>query len=157
MKRWFAALLLLLPASAFAQASQSNWDNLKELAPGQQIEIVLNDAKGYKAEFQSVSDDAIVVRLKTGDQTLERQTILRISTQGRSHRRRNVLIGLAAGTGAGIIVGVASPELGQGKCPQGSCIDAGTASLTGAAGAAAGAVLGAAIPTGRWHDVYRAR
>jgi hypothetical protein len=159
MKRLIEAqlLLLLLPRFGLAQAAPNNWDNLKQLAPGQQIRVVLNDAKSYKAGFQSVTDDAIVVRLATGDQTFERQNVLRVSTQGNNHRRRNALIGLAVGMGAGIIVGVASPELGQGKCAQGSCVDAGTASLTGAAGAAVGAVTGAVIPTGGWHDVYRAR
>ena len=159
MKRVIETLLLLCLVSgcSLAQSPQSNWDNLKQLAPGQQIRIVLNDAKSYKAGFQSVTDDAIVVRLANDDQTFERQSVLRVSTQGKNHRRRNALIGLAVGTGAGIIVGVASPELGQGKCAQGSCVNAGTASLTGAAGAAAGAVVGAVIPTGRWHDVYRAR
>jgi hypothetical protein len=159
MRRVIEAMLILLlvPGFNFAQSPQRNWDNLKQLAPGQPIWIVLNDAKSYKAEFQGVSSDAIVVRLATGDQAFERQSVLRISTQGKSQRGRNALIGLAVGTGAGIIVGVASPELGQGKCSQGSCIDVGQVSALGVAGAAAGAVLGAVIPTGGWHDVYRAR
>ena len=152
MKRYIAALLLLLPASAFAQASQSNWDNLKELAPGQQIKIVLNGAKAYKAEFQSVSDDAIVVRLAPGDQTFERQNILRVSTKGRSHRLRNALIG--AGIGGGVVAA------GLGACsgyrevvPCG-----GTGAGIGAGiGGAWGGVIGAVVPTGGWHDVYRAR
>jgi hypothetical protein len=59
--------------------------------------------------------------------------------------------------GAGIIVGVASPELGQGKCSQGSCVNATSVPVAGVAGAAAGAGLGAAIPTHGWHEVYRAR
>lgn len=159
MRRVIEAMLILLlvPGFNFAQSSQSNWDNLKQLAPGQPIWIVLNDAKSYKAEFQGVSSDAIVVCLATGDQTFEWQSVLRVSTQGRSHRRRNALLGLAMGTGAGVIVGVASPELGQGKCSQGSCVDAGQVLALGVAGAAAGAVVGAVIPTGGWHDVYRAR
>ena len=159
MKRVIGALLLslLLPGLDFAQSSQSDWDDLKQLAAGQQIRIVLNDAKSYNAAFQSVTGDAIVVRLANGDQTFERQSVLRVSTQGKSHRGRNALIGLAVGTGAGIIVGAASPELGQGTCGQGSCVNAASVALPGAAGAVVGAVIGAAIPTGRWHDVYRAR
>ena len=157
MKRVVETLLLLLlvPGFSLAQSSQNNWDDLKQLAPGQQIRIVLNDAKSYKAEFQSVTGEAVVVRLATGDQTFERQTVLRVSTQSKSHRGRNALIGLAVGTGAGLIVGAASPELGQGTCGQGSCVNAASVALPGAAGAVVGAVIGAVIPTGRWHDVYR--
>jgi len=150
-------LLLLVPGFGWARSSQNSWDNLKQLAPGQQIRIVLSDAKSYSGQFRSLMDAGIVVRLATGDQAFERQSVLRISTQGKSHRGRNTLIGLAVGTGAGIIVGVASPELGQGKCAQGSCLDAASVALPGVAGAAVGAGLGAAIPTHGWHDVYRAR
>jgi len=140
-----------------AKSPQANWDNLKGLAPGDDIRIVLNDTKSYGAKFQSLSDEAIVVRLVTGEQTFERQNVLRVSTRGKGHRGRNALIGLAVGAGAGVIVAVASPELGTGKCAQGSCVDAGTVSVVGFLAGVLGAGLGAAIPSGGWHDVYRAR
>jgi hypothetical protein len=148
--------LLLVPAFAMAQFAKDSWDSLKQLASGQQIRIVLNDAKSYGGRFQSVSNDGLIVRTGGGEQTFERQNVLRVSTKGRSHRGRNALIGLAVGAGAGVIVAVASPELGTGKCAQGSCVDAGTVSMVGFWGGALGAGLGAAIPTGGWHDVYRA-
>jgi hypothetical protein len=139
------------------KSTQANWESLKQLAPGQEVRVVLNDAKSYGGQFQSVSDDGIVLRLGKDSQTFERQNVLRVSTRGKSHRGRNALIGLAVGAGAGVVVGVASPELGQGKCAQGSCVDAGTVSMVGFWGGVLGAGLGAAIPTGGWHDVYRAR
>ena len=148
--------LLLVPALSFAESSQSRWNDIKQLAAGQQIRIVLNDAKSYEAKFQSVTDEAVVVRLATGERTFERQNVLRVSTRGKRHRGRNALIGLAVGAGAGVIIAVASPELGTGKCAQGSCVDAGTISQLGVVGGAVGAGLGAAIPTGAWYDVYRA-
>ncbi len=140
-----------------AKSRQANWENLKRLAPGQQIRVVLKDAKAYTGQFHSLSDEGLVIRTGGGEQTVERPSILRVSTQGKSHRGRNALIGLAVGAGAGVIVGVASPELGQGKCAQGSCINAVAPTLTGFVGAVAGAGLGAVLPTGGWRDVYRAR
>lgn len=140
-----------------AQSPQANWDNLKQLAPGQQIRVVLTDAKAYTGQLHSVSDEGLVIRTGGGEQTVERQNILRVSSQGKSHRGRNALIGLAVGAGAGVVVGVASPELGQGKCGQGSCTNAESAALAGFLGAAVGTGLGAVLPTGGWHDVYRAR
>ena len=148
--------VLLVSALSFAESSQSRWNDIKQLAAGQQIRIVLNDAKSYEAKFQSVTDEAVVVRLATGERTFERQNVLRVSTRGKRHRGRNALIGLAFGASAGVIVAVASPELGTGKCAQGSCVDAGTISQLGIVGGAVGAGLGAAIPTGGWRDVYRA-
>jgi RNase P/RNase MRP subunit p29 len=140
-----------------AQSAQDSWDNVKQLKPGQQIRVVLNDAKSYTGQMGSVSDEGLVIRTGGGEQTLERQNILRVSSQGKSHRGRNALIGLAVGAGAGVVIGVASPELGQGKCAQGSCINAEAPTLTGFVGAAAGTALGAVLPTGGWHDVYRTR
>jgi len=148
--------VLLVSALSFAESSQSRWNDIKQLAAGQQIRIVLNDAKSYEAKFQSVTDEAVVVRLATGERTFERQNVLRVSTRGKRHRGRNALIGLAFGASAGVIVAVASPELGTGKCAQGSCVDAGTISQLGIVGGAVGAGVGAAIPTGGWRDVYRA-
>jgi hypothetical protein len=123
--------LLLVPAFALAQSASDSWDNLKQLASGQEVQVVLNDAKSYSGHFQSVSDDGIVLRRGKDSQTCERQNVLRVSTRGKSHRGRNALIGLAVGAGAGVIVAVASPELGTGKCAQGSCVDAGTVSSWG--------------------------
>ena len=149
--------LFLIPVFALAQQARDSWDNLKSLATGQQIQVVLNDAKAYTGQLHSVSDEGLVIRTGGGEQTVERQNILRVSSQGKSHRGRNALIGLAVGAGAGVAVGVASPELGQGKCAQGSCFNAESAALGGFVGAAIGTGLGAVLPTGGWHDVYRAR
>jgi hypothetical protein len=140
--------------AAEPQSAQANWESLKKLAIGQQIRVVLNDAKFYSGQFQSVSDEGLVVRSGGGEQTFARPSILRVSTKGGSHRGRNALIG--AGVGAG--VGAAA----FGVCPQGGYREV---IPCGGRGAAIGAVLlapmgaavGAAMPTGGWHDVYRAR
>jgi len=162
MKRLVLTILSLVFVSSLAVAAAktdaSSWDNLKELGPGMEVKIVLNDAREYSGEFKAVTDEALVLRLATGaEQSFARRDVLRVSTEGKKHRTRNTLIGLAIGTGAGVIVGVASPELGQGTCAHGSCINAESAAVTGIVGAAAGAAVGAAIPTGGWRDVYRAR
>jgi hypothetical protein len=150
-------LMAVSLCAAESTGSKGNWDNLRKLAPGDNIRIVLNDMKSYPANFQSVSDEAIVLRLETGEQSFAREGVLRVSAKSQSHRRRNAFIGLVVGGAAGAIVAVASPELGQGTCSQGSCIDAGTVSALGFAGGGLGAGIGAAIPTGGWYDVYRAR
>jgi len=149
MKRVIETLLLLLlvPGLSLAQSSQNNWDNLKQLAPGQQIRIVLNDAKSYEAKFQSVTDEGIVVRLATGEQTFPRQSVLRVSTKHRSHRVRNALIGAGAGVATALAVDAAA-------CPD--CTTGTWAGDTVGLGVL-GALVGALVPTGRWHDVYRAR
>src|SRR5713226_4051697 len=96
-----ARILITLAAAAFVtavplhaahpQAEKANWDNLKNLAPGELIQVVLNDAKSLRGGFQTVSDETIVVRVATGDPTFARQTILRVSSKRSGHRGRNAL------------------------------------------------------------------
>jgi hypothetical protein len=139
-----------------AQSAKDSWNDLKQLRPAQKIEVVDTTMKTLKGAFVSVSDEAISLEAGKGEESVERQNVPRVSTRGKGHRGRNALIGLAAGASAGVIVAVASPELGTGRCAQGSCVDAGTVCMVGFWGGVLGVGLGAAMPTGGWHDVYRA-
>ena len=149
-------LLSLMAAPALqaggSKTNTTNWDNLKTLNPGAKTQIVLKDQKSYVGKFQTASDAAIVVRSETGDQTFSRQDVLRISTNGKSHRLRNALIGFGVGAGVGLGVGAAGDSSCGGNCffPK-----LGEEVFT-PVGAIVGAGVGAALPTGRWHDVYRA-
>ena len=148
-----AVLLGLLGAAPLRAAgppmSNANWDNLKRLTPGDDVRIVLHDKKSYRAKFQSVADDAIVLRLASGDQTFNRRDVLRISTRGPSRRLRHALIGAAVGAGIGVAAAAGTrredtenPALGYAVLPP---LFAGF-----------GAGIGAFVPSG-WHDVYRAQ
>jgi len=137
--------------AAGPKSAQANWESLKHLAAGDEVRVVLNDGKSYAAKFQGFSDEAIVVRTFAGEQTFSRQDVLRVSAKGESHRMRNALIG------AGISAGVGAIALGA--CDYREVIPCGGkgAALGAAFFAPLGVAAGAVIPTGRWHDVYRAR
>ncbi len=136
--------------AAGPKQDKTNWDNLKQLAPNEQIHIVLNDAKAYRGEFRSVSDEAIVVRVTTGLQTFPRNTVLRVSTKGQAHPGRNALIGagIGAAAGAATIAGI---------CQTTNCKGPVEAIVGVTVGAPLGALVGFVMPTGGWQDVYRAR
>ncbi len=156
------AVFVLLVATVPLQAAgpkptTAQWENLQSVASGSTVRVVLNDAKSFTGRLRAVGDAGLTLRTDAGEQTFARESILRVSTKSESHRKRNALIGLAVGGATGAIVGVASPELGTGTCAQGSCVDAGTVTALGVGGGLAGAGVGAVIPTGGWHDVYRAR
>jgi hypothetical protein len=146
--------LMAVPAlqAAGPKPNTAIWDNLKTVTPGAKIQIVLKDQKSYVGKFQTASDAAIVVRLETGDQTFSRQDVLRVSTKGKSHRLRNALIGFGVGAGVGLGLGAAGDSSCGGNCffPK-----LGEEVFT-PVGAIIGAGVGAALPTGRWHEVYRA-
>ena len=164
MNKTTRGLFLALALSTFGAATQFplraadpeagnlTWDNLKTLSPGQEIRVVLNGAKSYEGEFQSLSDNGITLRQPGGDQTLGRQDVLRVSSNGKKHRGRNALIGAAVGAGVGLGLGAAADRSSQNGIIQlhhwGLAVGAPLGALLGAGG-------GALLPTGGWHDVYR--
>ncbi len=154
----FTLVLLSAPAlrGAGEKGDAANWENLRNVAPSSSVRVVLKNVETHEGKLQRVSDEGITISTASGEKTFARNDVLRVSTKGKSHRKRNLLIGMGAGAVTGVIVGVADPELGQGTCAQGSCVDAGTAAMAGAVGAVAGAAVGAIIPTGGWHEVFRA-
>lgn len=155
LRSWLTILFVTLATSSLFGAAgpkqdKTNWDNLKQLAPNEQIRIVLNDAKAYRGEFQSVSDEAIVVRVTPGLQTFPRNTVLRVSTKGQAHLGRNALIGAAIGAGTGAAAVAATCQTTECKGPVEAIVGV-------TVGAPLGALVGFVMPTGGWHDVYRAR
>jgi hypothetical protein len=142
------------PALGDEDKNQANWDRLKQLSAGQEIQVVQNGANSSRSNFRSVTDEAIVVSTAAGEQTIARQSILRVSSKSKGHRMRNALIGAGVGAGAGAGIGAAIAG-----CTSG-CYGFTRGNVTGAVsavGGIVGAIVGAVIPTGGWHVIYRAR
>ena len=135
---------------------EGQWNNLKHLAAGDEVRVVLNDGKSYAAKFQGFSDEAIVVRTFAGEQTFSRQDVLRVSTKKESHRMRNVLIGAAAGSGAGLGIAAGYAASQRKEYPQNHYFEY-DGPILGVLFGGAGGGLAAALSKGGWHDVYRAR
>jgi hypothetical protein len=167
----FVALALLVACFSTGMASgqdsmgrSSSWENLKSLTPGREILVVMNNVKSYLGKFESLSDGGITLRQAAGEETLPRKDVLRVSWKGQSHRRRNALIGAAGGAALGLGAGLGADHIiwGHANCTEGPAFGCGGppnphwaligTPVVGLAGAAIGAVL----PTGGWHEVYRA-
>jgi hypothetical protein len=106
--------------------NQANWDKLKQLSVGQEIQVAQIGTKSIRGNFHSVTDEAIVLSLATGEQTISRQSVHRISIKSKGHRGRNALIGTGIGVGAGLGGGLA-----LGGCPSGNCIGPNRAQAVG--------------------------
>src|SRR5712691_3440489 len=155
MRRSCFRLLLpiLLISSSLCSAENPGWNNLKQLSPGQQIRVVLNNKKSFKSQFQSVTDDAIIIHANGADQTLSRSSVQEISSRRPGHRGRHALIGAAIGAGAGLGTGAAIDN----DCSSQSIVctgNKGKAILTPVFGLI-GAGIGALLPAGGWQEVYR--
>jgi hypothetical protein len=142
--------LVLVPVFGMAQSPKDSWDNLKELRPGQKIEVVDSKMKTLKGTFVSVSDEAISLQVGKSEESVPRANVVRVSVRDTSHRARNMMLGAGIAGGAALTVGLLAnaPASNEGTgC--GGCV-AGFA----AAAAGGGAGLGA-IPGSR--TVYRAK
>jgi len=154
--------VLALPCVLSAQSNPSSWGNLSALRPGQKIEVVETNLKKDTGTFAAVSDDDIRLNESTGEQTIPRASVMRVTLRHNKHRLRNTLIGAAIGAGAGAAIGAASyktakpcpPGAGIG-CVSGNILSKETVTGTGAAlGFVGGAAVGAVIPS--HPTIYRA-
>jgi hypothetical protein len=145
-----------------SKGRSSSWDILKSLTPGQEIRLVMNNLKSYQGKFKSLSDGGITLQQAAGEQTLARKDVLRVSRKiGQNHQVRNVLIGTVVGAGAGLVIGL-TPYFVQRNCTLGPDFNCGyppnphRAEILTPVGGLAGTIIGGLVPTGGWHDVYRA-
>jgi len=139
----------------------SSWGNLKSLTPGQEIRVVVRSVKSYQGKFESLSDSGITLRQAGGEQTLARKDVFRVSRKGQDHHAQNALFGAILGAGAGLVIGL-SPYYIQRNCTLGPAFNCGYppnahwVKVLTPLGGVGGFVVGALIPSGGWHDVYRA-
>jgi hypothetical protein len=68
--------LLIIPSLFGAESTA--WNNLKQLSFGQQVRVVLKGKKSFKGQFQSVTEDAVIIRTNGADQTLSRSSVERV-------------------------------------------------------------------------------
>jgi hypothetical protein len=147
-------LVAALAATAAAQPAKpiANWANLNQLVTGAEIRVTLANGKTLRGFMQRVTPESLAINATTSQETLSRQDIRRVDLKRSGHRGRNTLIGLAIGTGAGLAVG-AGLDSQSGRYDM--FPNAGKAVLS-PVGAIIGTVIGVALPTGGWREVYRA-
>ena len=153
MKRllWGLFLLVWIPGPGYAQSGEQSWENLRQLRPGQKVEVIDMKMKSLNGAFVSFTEEAILLQTKQDQVTLTRADVLRVSDREHSKRRRNTLIGIGIGAAGGLAAGTIAF---QWLAEEGST---GVFMLGGlSVGAGAGALVGAAIPTGA-QTIYRAK
>ena len=146
---WVLFCALAIPCISLGQANQSSWKNLNSLRAGEQITVVAAHSQKYTGTFATVSDDAIKLDGPTGEETVQRTDVKRVTVPNK-HRLRDTLIvtGVGAGVGAGIGAGVAnSIDFFSRDKARGAGIGA-------VLGAVVGALVGAVSP--HHSTVYRA-
>ena len=147
----FSLAALASSAVAQLQGPTAGWTNLGQLAPGAEVRVVLSGGKTVRGFLQKATSDSLAINATTSQETLSRQDVKRVQVRRQGHRGRNTLIGLAVGAAGGLAIGAAADhETRDNWFP-----NIGKAVFT-PLGAIIGTVVGVAIPTGGWHEVYRA-
>lgn len=133
------------------QTPQESWESLRHLRPGEEIQVVDAQMKSHPGRFAEYGPDAIVLHSEGREIIFARAEVASIKRRGQSHRRRNVLAGLAIGAAGGLTVGLIRGKTyhEQGETPV-------FVMVWTPIGAAAGAVVGATLPSRAEVTLYRA-
>jgi hypothetical protein len=131
-------------------AFSAGWEAVQKLAPASKIEVKTGTAPDLRGTFVSADEATLVLRSKSGEQSVARVDVRRVRVADPSLRLRNGVIATAIGAGAGFGIGYA-------VCPQCANEGAGgkfTGPLT-AIGAGAGAIGFLPSPYRTIYDVKR--
>ena len=124
--------------------AQDPWARVQSVPAGQQVRVE-TAAQKHTGQLVSVSEES--VRLDTI--TVPRSEVTRVYARSASHRKRNAIIGTAIGAGVGIAVYATLGLLLRNEGAEGT-------EVLLVVPAAAGAAIGAAMPTGRMKKIYDA-
>jgi len=150
--------LLALTADPLVGAvEKSDWGSLRQIAPGQTIKVAIKHGASPQGEFQSATEDALVLRVAGEDRTIARDTVQRVAIKTDSHRGKHALIGAAIGAGGGLGAGIAVDNAAS--CTPNTIFCTGNQGklIATPAFALIGAGIGALLPAGGWREIYRTR
>ena len=150
-------VVIILFSVSLSGETARDWASLGHtpaISQGTEIQAKTTDNKRYQGQFKAADDEALVMIIAGGEQRVPRATVARVSVKREGRRLRHTLIGLAIGAAGGIALGAIADARCTGNCIEGKT-PLGKEVGTGL-GAVIGAIIGVALPTGGWHEVYRA-
>lgn len=147
------ACIFALSSVCWARTDNASWESLSALRVGQKIQVIDKNNGKHSGAFLSVDNSGIKLHEKSGDTSIERENVARVTIP--AHRAQHAVLGLAVGAGAGAGIGAAT-----GGCSNSStygCLGASRGEIAAAAaaiGGAVGAIVGAVLPGHK--TIYRA-
>lgn len=151
LTRRLAAVLFVFAATVAAQTTAADWNTVKTLVAGTDVRIA-SGSRTASGKLGRVTDETIVVNSGKGSEMFTQQEVTRVSVGKQGHRARNALIGLGAGAGVGLVVGLAARSGSGGFGPN---LDNLVTTVLAVGGAVGGIIVGAVIPTGGWREIYK--
>lgn len=125
-----------------------SWWRVEQLPRGADVQIVLDSGATYRGHLSSADARSIQLQVSTGIIPLERDRVRRVSLNRGTHKKkRNVIVGLLVGGFAGAAIHQAACGSTGPECSE-------SAPVGFYPGAAAGAIVGAVVPSGDWETIY---
>ena len=152
----FLAITLVGPPSTVASANLTSWQNLEQLRPGENIEVMQTNGGRVRGTYVGFADQSITLRGTQQDITIARADVSRVRLRPPKSRKylwigAAIGAGAGAGLGAGIGEGVASASGGDFRNLKPAIIG-----VCAGVGAAVGAAIGLAIGN-RHTTIYTAK
>ena len=139
---------LFLSLIALTSMQDAAWP-VMQIAPRADVQVRLDSGVTYRGAFKKADEGSVTIEVGRHDMSFDRNRITRVAVnRGTHHRKRNTAIGLLAGMLVGAAIQQAHCDPQQTYCPEGAPAGA-------LPGMAAGALVGAALPSGDWQVVYR--
>jgi hypothetical protein len=152
----------LFAAHAFGQgpigptkSSKASWENVRTLTAFSEIRVITASGETLRGALLRVSGDSLTIGVpsgNTGERLLDRASVKSVALRRAEHRLRHALIGAGVGTLAGAAVALVAASRGSGNC---NGYDIVACVVPPPLGAVVGFTIGAAVPAGGWHEIYR--
>lgn len=126
---------LILLAVFCSWTAAAPWDSVRRLASGSSIELSTKDGQNRVVEVVSSRDDSLIVRTRSGEESVHREEVRSIRQKVPGRRARMGFIGVAIGAGVGGALGAMAGAVVEDGSP------GGTARQLAAIGGAFGTLL----------------
>ena len=104
MKTYSRLLFVCLMLLGLPLFGASQWDSLRELAPGDRVVVRDTSGKSTDGKFTAYTPAAISIETKQGAIAIEKSQVQRVQVRSGNRRVRNAVIGAAIGLAVAVAV-----------------------------------------------------
>jgi hypothetical protein len=128
---------------------KTGWDQILQLPQNTRVKVLLKNAGAIQGKWLSADEGSAILMVNKTQRTITRDDMNRIYQKQKRSRVRHALLGAAIGAGSGLGVGaIVDSRSNDSWFP-----NIGKQALT-PLGAIVGTIIGVALPTGHWQEIY---
>jgi hypothetical protein len=128
-----------------------DWERLRQLLQNTSVKILVRNEGAIQGKWISADEVSALILADKMQRTVKRDDMLQIYQKHKSSRIKHALLGTAIGAGGGLGAGAIVDA-----CIHDDWFPNGGKQVLTPLGAIIGTIIGIALPTGRWQEIYRA-